>query len=339
MSEITLVDGYVPVIDLGFTGRTDEDRRIATARAIGKACETSGFFVIVGHGVPQTVIDEMCTSVRPFFTQSTEIKQQVAFDTLDPLQRGWSIWNALEKYSACRIGEPLLDGVQKPGQADGLVAPNRWPDLPGFREAYLAYYRVIEQMSLRLHRLLALALDLPEDWFDDKLDNHMTPLAVNYYVPARVPGEHGALRTEAHTDFGTVTVLYQEDAPGGLQVRDKDGEWVDVPAIEGSFVVNLGNLMAQWTNNRWASTIHRVINPPDDQAHLDRISIPFFQQPNPESLISCIPTCFDEENPPRYPAVTSGEYFIARSRRIFVERKMLERQGRKYEVSTTRVNR
>ncbi|GLZ01173.1 2-oxoglutarate and iron-dependent oxygenase domain-containing protein [Actinoplanes sp. NBRC 103695] len=338
---ITLVEGFVPVIDLGFTRTPNPDREAATARAIGQACSTSGFFVVVGHGVPQSLIDATCEITRKFFLQPEEVKREIAYDPMDSLHRGWSTWRSLQKFSACRIGEPLLGGEQEPGVCDEkLIAPNRWPALPGFKETWLAYYLAIEAMSRRLHRLLALALDLPADWFEDKIDNHMTPLAANYFLPAAEPGEHGPLRTEAHTDFGTVTVLYPENTPGGgLQVRDRDKQWLDVPVIEGAFVINLGNLMAQWTNNRWASTIHRVVNPPDDLAHLDRISIPFFQQPNPDAMISCIPTCFDEDNPPRHAPVTAGEYFIARSRRIFVERRVRERRGESDEVSLTRINR
>jgi isopenicillin N synthase-like dioxygenase len=133
------------------------------------------------------------------------------------------------------------------------------------------------------------------------------------------------LRNDAHTDFGTVTVLYQDDAPGGLQVQHRDGRWLDVPPVPGSFVVNLGRLMTLWTNDRWASTVHRVVNPPPDQSHLDRISIAFFHQPNPDAAIACIPTCADADNPPRHAPVRSGNYFLSKSRRAFIERSLNRR--------------
>ena len=120
-------------------------------------------------------------------------------------------------------------------------------------------------------------------------------------------------------------MLYQDDAPGGLQVRDETGKWLDVPPIEGSFVINLGQLMTMWTDGRWASTVHRVVNPPREQAHRDRISVAFFHQPNPDALISTIPTCGSSGGPARHPEMTSGEYFLAKSRRAYVERAMRRR--------------
>jgi isopenicillin N synthase-like dioxygenase len=326
-TDVTLVDGYVPIIDLGLPMPVGAPRGNAVAEAIRRACETSGFFVIVGHGVLEKTIADMYSASREFFGQREESKRAIAVDPVDTLQRGWESNLVLEKFCATRLGEnEIAEG--NPARDQFLLAgPNRWPELPGFRDVFLSYYAAMEELALTLMRLIALALKLPERWFDDKFENHMSPLALNYYVPQLEPPVPGSLRNEPHIDFGTVTILYQDDAPGGLQVRDLEGNWLDVPAIPGSFVVNLGRLMSMWTNGRWASTVHRVVHPPAEEAHRDRISIPFFHQPSPEAVVECIPTCTDEASPPRHAPITSGEYFVSRSRRLYVRRLSLSRGG------------
>ncbi|WP_349879209.1 2OG-Fe(II) oxygenase family protein [Micromonospora sp. HUAS YX12] len=297
------------------------------AEAVGAACRTSGFFVVVGHGVSEHTISRMYEVCRAFFAQPAELKDEVRNDPRDPLQRGFGRYPALEMFCATRLGEdaPADTPPDAPGALEG---PNRWPALPGFREAYWAYYMAVEGLALELMRLVALALGLPSDWFDDKFDRHMTPLAVNYYLPRDTPPRPGEVRNDPHTDFGTVTVLYQDDAPGGLQVRDEAGNWLDVPPIPGSFVINLGRLMTMWTNDRWTSTVHQVVYPPAAQAHLDRISIAFFHQPNPDAVVSCIPTCTSADDPPHHRPVTSGEFFLVRSRRAYVRRSLQQNPDR-----------
>lgn len=320
-SGVTVVNGYVPVIDLGLPAPPGSPRRDAVAAAIRRACGSSGFFVIVGHAVPAATVSDLYGAARQLFNLPETAKHAIALDPADPLQRGWERYLSMEKFCATALGED----AGAPEDRYGLRAPNRWPALAGFREVFLAYYAAMERLALELMRLLARALGLDEQWFDDKFAGHMSPCALNYYVPD-LPAP-GSLRNQPHTDFGTLTILYQDDAPGGLQVRRGDGDWLDVPAISGSFVVNLGHLMSIWTNDLLASTVHRVVNPPPEQAHRDRISIPFFHQPAPDAVIECIPTCTDAHRPPRHRTVTSGAYFVARSRRLYVQRRFSEKQA------------
>lgn len=325
--DVTVVNGYIPVIDLGLPLPADSPRRAAVARAIQHACETSGFFIVVGHAVPEATVAELYRAARRFFSLDEAAKQAIPADPADTLQRGWGRYLAMEKFAASVLGEDADAGRETGADRYGLRAPNKWPAIPGFRETFLTYYGAMEHLAIELMRLIARALDLPGSWFDDKFECHMSPCALNYYFPQPEPPAPGSLRNHPHADFGTLTILYQDDAPGGLQVRDRKGEWVDVPAVPGSFVVNLGRLMSMWTNDRLASTVHQVVNPPAEQAHLDRISIAFFHQPAPDALITCIPTCTDEHNPPRHKPVTSGSYFVARSRRLFVQRQIMEKSG------------
>ena len=128
----------------------------------------------------------------------------------------------------------------------------------------------------------------------------------NYPAPAETP-EPGQLRAGAHSDYGSLTILKTEDRPGGLQVQGKDSAWLDVPHLPGCFVVNIGDMLARWTNDRWVSTLHRVVNPPLDRAaDSRRQSVVFFQNPNYDATVSCLPSCTDAANPPKYPPTTSG---------------------------------
>ncbi|MGW8725589.1 isopenicillin N synthase family dioxygenase [Streptomyces sp. NPDC055808] len=327
---VTLAHGYVPVIDISSARKGDPYRRLQVARAIGGVCETSGFMAITGHGVPESRIQDVYEATKRFFALPARTKRRLLADPADPLMRGFGVEGNLgaandgvdaertreladlsETYTYNRLGDVGATGIPDDGRR-GLVTLNKWPVLDGFREAYLAYYREMETLARELARLMALALELPENWFEDKIDHHISNMTANYYPGQENPPQPGQLRKGVHSDWGLLTVLYQDGAPGGLQVRDKSGAWVDVPAVEGTFVVNIGDLMAVWTNDRWVSTVHRVVNPPREVAHRERYSIPFFLQPNYTAPIECIPTCSGPDNPPRHPSTTSGEYLVGK---------------------------
>jgi isopenicillin N synthase-like dioxygenase len=187
-------------------------------------------------------------------------------------------------------------------------APNLWPERPaGLRQAYKSYYRVVDALAIDLMRLFALALGLPEKYFDSSVDRSISRLRVRNYPAPEVAPEPGQLRAGAHSDYGSLTILKTEDRPGGLQVQSKAGDWLDVPHRPGCFVVNIGDMLARWTNDRWVSTLHRVVNPPLDRvAESRRQSVVFFQNPNYDAVVACLPGCSDAANPPKYPPTTSG---------------------------------
>lgn len=337
------VTPFVPVIDLSSARGGDRQARLRTAQAIGRACETSGFLAIVGHGVQAGCIEEMYRAIKQMFALPEADKTALMSAPDDPLMRGFGREGSLAASNAAasvederalpdlsqtwtynRLGEPGATGFGELG-ATGLTSgadprlrgPNHWPRIRGFASAVRAYYGAMEDLAQELMRLFALALDLPENWFDDKIDKHMTNLTANYYPAQRRAPMPGQLRKGQHSDWGSLTVLYQDDAPGGLQVWNKQGRWVDVPAIPGSFVVNIGDLMAVWTNDRWVSTVHRVINPPREHADRERYSVPFFHQPNFDARIECIPTCTGPGRPARYEPVCSGPYILEKFRRAY----------------------
>jgi isopenicillin N synthase-like dioxygenase len=318
--EAVLVDGYVPVIDISPARAGDPDVRRAVAKVIGGVCEQSGFLVIVGHGVDQGLIDRMYALTEEFFRLDDEHKASVATKVTN--LRGWKREGGYvaassgfetppdlcELYTYNRLGDPGVAETSGLGEhLHELDGANQFPTEPsGFKEVWLDYYSAMEELSAELMRLFALALDLPEDWFEDKLDHHMTNLCANWYFPLGTEPLPGQYRKGPHTDWGSLTVLYQDTA-GGLQVVDKRGEWVDVPCIPGSYVINIGDLMAVWTNDRWVSTMHRVVADAETMRS-PRISIPFFHQPNYDAVVECLPSCTSAGNPPKHPPVTSGAW-------------------------------
>ncbi|MEM9566627.1 MAG: 2OG-Fe(II) oxygenase family protein, partial [Actinomycetota bacterium] len=213
----------------------------------------------------------------------------------------------------CRLGEPGVATVESLGAEDHPVwsRPNVWPtEVPGFRETWLDYYGVLESLSATLMRLFALGLGLDEGYFDDKIDDHVTNLVVNYYPPVDGEPEPGQYRKGPHSDWGTLTVLWQDET-GGLEVLDRDAdEWVPVPVLPGSFVVNVGDLMEVWTNDRWRSTKHRVPVPPVEHRQVPRVSMPFFHQPNWLADVECIPSCLAPGEEPTHEPVQSGQYLL-----------------------------
>ena len=318
-----MVDLPVPIIDLASprdgTGRQD------IAQEIAKACESVGFLVITGHGVPGEILDSMVETSRAFFSLPVERRCE-AMPDVPHVFRGYfpSQASALaasldietppdlcEVYCVNRFDDP--ETAKSAGMAPGLegfFAPNIWPrELPAFKPAWQAYYRAMEELVGELLSLMAEALYLPGDWFVPFCDRHTTNLVANYYPPQLEAPDEGQLRRGAHTDYGSVSILYQADSVSGLQIR-LDGEWVDIPYVDNSFIVNLGDLMAVWTNDRWVSTMHRVVNPRPMEASSSRISIVFFHQPNFNARIECIPTCVSDASPVKYEPVLAGPWVL-----------------------------
>lgn len=312
----------VPVIDLSGC-RDDAEARRRVGRAIDAAFRHSGFMVIVGHGVPSDLIASMYATTAEFFLQPEEEKLRYLSPIGGSTRRGFSRSNysaasrgeqtppdLCEFFAMNRLGEPGIARREVLGaQFDQLAAPNPWPKTPAsFRQVWLEYFGAMEGLSQLLMQLFALGLDLDEHFFDPFINDHYTYMIANFYPPQLAPPLPGQLRRGAHSDWGTLTILYQDENRTGLEVVDRAGRWTPVAPIPNSFVVNIGDLMGVWTNDRWVSTVHRVVNPSQDQAADYRISIPFFHQPNFEALIQCLPSCTSPGNPPRHRPVTSGEW-------------------------------
>jgi len=190
-------------------------------------------------------------------------------------------------------------------------APNLWPTRPErLRPALQAYWSELDRVARTLCLVFAAALDLPSDFFHDKIDRHISQLRIMHYPPPPTVPLPGQLRAGAHSDLGMMTLLYSDNDVGGLEVMDRQDRWVRVPPINGALTVNLGDLMMRWTNNRWRSTPHRVVNPPDTEAWRSRrLSIGMFFIPNYDALIS--PIGVDTQSA-RYQPITVADYRTSR---------------------------
>jgi isopenicillin N synthase-like dioxygenase len=178
----------------------------------------------------------------------------------------------------------------------------------------------MEKLVGNLMRITALGLGLEEHFFDDKIDRHITAMRLNFYPDVKEPSRPGQLRGGEHTDYGLLTILNGENVPGGLQVKTRSGAWIDVATDPDTFVVNIGDLLMRWTNDRWISNVHRVATPPGNAGAAKRLSMAFFHHPNYDALIQCQAPSGQAKHPP----VLSGEY-----------RNLKYRQTRLMETATT----
>lgn len=312
----------IPLIDISpFLDGSDAERR-AVAIAVDAACADMGFLLVSGHGIPPSLVDDMRRVSTSFFERSLEDK--LRYRMPPDRYRGFiAFGNEALAYSLGDESPPDLkesfsigpvdapdDAYHRAATPANFFAPNMWPEgLPEFRNTWEAYYRRMEGLAANLMRIFAMGLGMDEHFFDDKIDRHITNFSVIHYPPQHEAPRPGQLRAGAHTDYGSLTIVKPDGAEGGLQVLAKDGSWLDVPHMPDAFVVNLGDLMAEWTNDRWVSTLHRVVNPSRAAGEAARrLSMTFFHQPNYDAVVQCLPTCADADRPPRYGTTTSGEH-------------------------------
>lgn len=312
--------GLVPVIDV-----TDDD---APAR-IDRACREVGFFQIVGHGIDASLEDRAWRAAAAFFGMPVEDKLAVAIPDGDAYGYGPFAVERLaaslgestppdlkETFSVGPFGGPPVGLADDPA-ARFVYSANRWPDrVPGMEDTFRVYYDALADLVGRLMAAMAVGLGLDADFFEPYIDRHTSALRALHYPDLRGRGvQPGQLRAGAHSDYGTLTLLRQDDAPGGLQVLDVRGQWHDVPAIEGAYVVNVGDALQRWTNDAWRSTVHRVVVPPADaDRDCSRQSMAFFHNANWDALIECIPTCLAAGSSPRYAPVLAGRHLMDKFR-------------------------
>ncbi len=317
-----VLDGYVPVIDLSLAREGNADNRCAIAKTIDATCRDSGFLVVTGHGIDPDLVQRMHDVSLAFFHLPDAVKDRYEVAAGDPTIRGFyktasyvaasddtaTAPDLCQLFTTCRLGDPGIATREALGEDFEVWSrPNPWPvEIEEFEAVWLEYYAALEVLAADLMRLFALGLGLDEDFFDDKIDDHITNLVANYYPPVDEEPLEGQYRKGPHSDWGTLTVLYQDDT-GGLEVLDRhNDQWLDVPVVPGSFVVNIGDLMSVWTNDQWQSTKHRVRVPPAEKRTVARVSMPFFHQPNWNAVVECL----DDAADPLYEPVTSGAYLL-----------------------------
>ncbi|EBA12581.1 isopenicillin N synthase family dioxygenase [Roseobacter sp. CCS2] len=302
-----------PRFDLAAFETAHQDARHDLARQLDTICRDTGFLVLDGHGVPRQVIADVWAAAEAFFAQTQPVKQSVAppyqgypYGYLGPDAEALARSKGEDTPPDLKEsfnGGPLRVPMDAPADAmDFCYQPTLWPDLQGFRAAWQAYYAAMEDLAARIMRAFAAALGLPADHFDPFIANPISALRALHY-PATVDLLlDKQQRAGAHTDYGSLTILLPQPGSQGLQVK-QGGDWVDVPAPEGAFVINIGDLMARWTADRWVSTLHRVVAKPDQPA---RQPLAFFHQPDWDAQI--VPL----DGSGAYPAVRSGPYLMGK---------------------------
>ena len=317
----------VPVIDIApFLDGTPEGIAFV-ANQVANACENIGFFQITGFGVDETLIQGVYDVSRRFFDLSEAVKASAAQPAPGQV-RGWTavgmegLSYSLNEAAPGDLKEKMDmgpfsvpdDDYYTCEEAGPHFAPNVWPEeFPEMRPIWEKYFAEMSEVSRQVMRIFAVGLGLDIDYFEDKIDRHISMFRAINYPDQPTPPLPGQLRAGAHSDYGSLTLLRQEQRPGSLQVMTKAGTWFDVPAVPGALVVNIGDLMAEWTNDRWVSTLHRVINPPRDLANDSRrISLVYFHQPNYDAMIACLPTCLVDGEDPKHASMSSGEHLFSK---------------------------
>ncbi|KAI2627740.1 putative gibberellin 20 oxidase [Hypoxylon sp. NC1633] len=296
----------IPVIDISGYIAGDLSRTTRIVEQLNTACRAPGFFQIIGHDVPAESRTRLFDKVAQFY--------DLPLTTKSALRRGLSA-NGARGYEA--IGTMTLEDEykdQKEGFMVGpelppgrlLQGPNLWPDeseCPGFRSTMEEYYTAVRSLSLRMFRLLALSLRLDEHYFDAFVDSRdsISMCRAHRYPQATVEAAERSRGIGAHTDFGAMTLLLQDDI-GGLEVFHRPSKtWNAVPYVEDAYIVNIGDMMEWWTNGRYMSTLHRVISP---VLNRDRYSVVFFNEGLLDQVIECISTCIEHGEAPPYQPIS-----------------------------------
>ncbi len=322
---------FVPTIDLAaLESSTGPDRAklLAEVDAFGREV---GFLAVAGHGLDSALADEMLSVTAAFFDLG--VGQKIQYSPQDKaVNRGYAGYG--EESLAYSLGvEALPDmfeafniGTELAGASDAIstyyqselhrfFAPNVWPsELPALRPIWLRYFDACNDIARRLDGVFSLALDMPEEFIWSKTSKAPNVMRANNYQRrgGHPPAQPGQMRMGAHTDYGVLTVLLADPVPG-LQILGADGDWHDVVPEPGTLLVNIGDLLAEWTNDRWRSTLHRVVPPPQtSEGDFRRRSVAFFHEADYDALIEPIATCVPPGVAPRYAPVTAGDHLMAK---------------------------
>ena len=305
----------IPIIDFGPMNGDDEAAKASVGESVRKACTEIGFFYAVNHGMPQKIIDDTFAAAHRFFDLPLEQKNAISVEHSDAV-RGYTALLA-ENTNPENNGD-LHEGFDialdlpedDPDVIAGVFgyAPNQWPDgLDGFREALTTYHSAARDFGTHIFEAFALALELPQDFFAHAITKPMAHMRVLHYPDQDAAEGDRQIGIGAHSDYECFTILCTDDVPA-LQVLNSAGKWIQAPPIPGAFIVNVGDLMARWTNDYFQSTVHRAINSSGKR----RYSIPFFFGVDSKELIEVLPSCQSADNPPKYKPITAGDYIRSR---------------------------
>ncbi|MEO8752393.1 MAG: 2-oxoglutarate and iron-dependent oxygenase domain-containing protein [Casimicrobiaceae bacterium] len=313
MSQAAAEFRQIPVIDVSPLAGTDDAAIRRVAGAIRAAAIDVGFFYVAGHGVPRDLLRAVHLAAKYFFLLPVDTKRTIQVNRAhrgyvpfaQTTQPGRKRADLKESFNFAYPFSPA-DLTDLAGRA--LIGSNQWP--PGeavWRGVIEDYYREVFELGQRILEGFAIALDIERDFFRGRYRRPLVRARLLHYPPQYEGTDAGQFGAAEHTDYGTITILWQDDA-GGLQVKNRAGQWIDAPTLEDAFVINIGDMLARWSNDVFVSTPHRVIN----TSGRERFSIPVFYDPDYDTVVECLPNCASSANPPRYPPIVAGEYITSR---------------------------
>ena len=284
----------LPIFNVGEFENSTGDLREKFCTDLDRFCSDIGFLLIENHGVPDNVIESQWTAVNQFFSQKTEDKKK-ASAPYPGYPYGWIGPN--KEALAASKGDKTPPDLKESFNGGPIKIPSKkikddraykfcyqptiWPEINGFQKAWTDYYIEMEKLAIKIMSAFAEALSLEPNFFKNYIETPISALRALHYPKTTIVPEEGQQRAGAHTDYGSLTILLPQPDTSGLQLQIKN-KWIDVPAIKGTFVINIGDLMELWTGRRWKSTLHRVIAKPNQP---ERKSLAFFHQPNWEAKI------------------------------------------------------
>ncbi|GAB3512873.1 2-oxoglutarate and iron-dependent oxygenase domain-containing protein [Spirosoma knui] len=310
MSSQELYD-EIPSLDLADFTSGDAERKARFVQDLGRAFNQIGFVAIRNHGLTTELTKKLYDTTQAFFSAPDQLKQKYEHPELfgqrgyigkgKETAKGFKVADLKEFY---HIGQP-----EPVGDMPANVLPEEYPE---FGDATLTAYQTLENAGKQLLRAIALYLELPENYFDDKVTNGDSILRALHYFPLDPETTpDGAVRAAAHGDINLITLLMGASADG-LEVLRRDGKWIGITALPDQVVVNVGDMLDRLTNHKLKSTIHQVVNPPREKMNQSRYSIPFFMHPRADMDLSCLESCIDAEHPKLYVDMTAGEFLDER---------------------------
>lgn len=308
----------IPLVDLQKFENGSESDRLDFVNQLGQAFHEFGFVGVVNHGIPKTLVDDFYTSAKSFFAMEVDTKRKYE----DPALAGQRGYTSFGKEHAkqsevadlkefYQIGQEVADDHPKKAEYPNNI---RVDEKPEFMQLGMDLYKSFEKSGASLLRAIAIYLELGEHYFDQKIEDGNSILRAIHYPPIREE-PNSAIRAEQHEDINLITLLVGASA-GGLQLLNKQDEWLSIIPGENEIVVNVGDMLQRLTNNYLKSTTHRVVNPPREEWHKPRLSIPFFLHPKSEMDLTCLEKCVTEESPKAYSPITAGDYLNERLREI-----------------------
>lgn len=311
----------VPIIDVGALFDGTEVSARAVAAEIRRAAVEVGFFYVRDHNVPPDLMRAMLMGAKYFFALPETKKREIQ---VNGAHRGYV------PFAQTTLGRAYKPDLKEslnfafPFQADDpylkdgkpLIGLNQWPaDEPMLQRIADDYYAAVFELGQRLLEGFAMALDIERTFFRNLYRHPLVRARLIHYPPQQAGSGEDQFGAAPHTDWGCITVLWQDDV-GGLQVRNRSGQWIDAPPIDGTFVINIGDMLERWSNDLFVSTPHRVVN----ASGRERFSIPVFYDPDFETVVECLPNCSNPGNPPKYPRTMAGEYITAQYDKAYAYR-------------------